>query len=183
RTRIKVHAHVLDGTGRGIEQGEVIDVLRIFLGVGLADADAEVRRRILPVPDVSEIGVNFAGEEERVRRREGSERCTLAFRDNPGKVTWSAAPSVFTVQPEAWNDALACLMSDSLRGGPMISRPGFSTSGASQNAYQRFLSMTSGVSSTPAALSGSACCVDMRRMPLTKWYSGVRFCPSVTQGP
>ena len=54
---------------------------------------------------------------------------------------------------------------------------GFITSGASPNAYWRFLAITAGVNSTPA-LSGSACCVDMRRMPLTV-ILGRGFCPSV----
>src|SRR5438067_1146383 len=64
-----------------------------------------------------------------------------------------------------------------------ISGPSGSTSGASQNAYQRFWSTTAGVSSTPAPTSGSACCTLMRRMPLTTWYSGVRFCPTAAHGP
>ena len=41
------------------------------------------------------------------------------------------------------------------------------TSGASQNAYQRFLLITSSVSSTPAARSGLAWSSAMRRTPLT----------------
>ena len=79
RTGVEIHAHVLHGARWGVEQGEVVRVLRSLLRVGLADADAEGRRRVLPVPHVAEIGVDLAREEERMRRCKGTERCALSF--------------------------------------------------------------------------------------------------------
>src|SRR5437867_1237632 len=54
--------------------------------------------------------------------------------DNPGNVTSTATPSVLTPHEVVWNEALARLISDSLRGGPMISRPGLMTSGSTAAA-------------------------------------------------
>src|SRR5215831_5187885 len=110
----------------------------------------------------------------------------------PGKVVSRLLPSVFTAHDDELNDAVARRISDSVRGGPTVRgagvpRPGGGgggmKSGASQNAYHRFFVITSGVSSTPAACSGSACCIDIRRTPVTTRYSGLRFSPSVAQGP
>src|SRR4029079_8839301 len=100
-------------------------------------------------------------------------------------------PSVFTEHEALLNVALARWISPSVRGEPRVradwvrpgARGGGINSGASQNAYQRFLSITSGVSSIPAARRGSACCVDIRLTPVTTRYSGVRFSPRVAQAP
>src|SRR5712692_6006992 len=117
--------------------------------------------------------------------------------DRPGNVTARLAPSVVTVQDVVWNDEVARRISDGVRGPPRtraadgsaprprcarcacISGPSGITSGASQNAYHRFFAITSGVSWTPAARSGSACCSDIRRTPLVTRYSAVRFCPRI----
>ena len=69
-----VHRHALHRAGRRVVQREVLDVLLHFLALGLADAHAELRVSVFPVPDVSEVGVDFAREEEHVRRREGGDR-------------------------------------------------------------------------------------------------------------
>ena len=102
----------------------------------------------------------------------------------PGNVTSSEAPSVLTRQDDVRNDADGRRISFAVRGGPrtrfdagLPSVCGGTYNGASQNAYQRFFAITSGVISMPAARSGSACCRVMRRTPVTTWYSGVRFSP------
>ena len=97
---------------------------------------------------------------------------------NPGKVTARLAPSVFTAHDALLKEAVARRISAAVLGGPsvrlaggFVPRPAAGGSGmnkgASQKAYHRFFAITSGVSSTPAARSGSACWVDMRRTPVT----------------
>ncbi len=80
--REEVDAHGLNGARRRVEQREVFEILRFLFTVGLADAECESVRRILPVIGVPEIRVFFSREEKRMRRCKRRERASLgAFRD------------------------------------------------------------------------------------------------------
>ena len=69
-----VHRHALHRARRCVVQREVLDVLLHLFAFGLTDAHAELRVTVLAVPDVSEVGIDFAREEEHVRRRERRDR-------------------------------------------------------------------------------------------------------------
>ena len=73
----EVHRHALHRSRRRVVQREVLDVLLHFFAVGLTNAHAELGVAVLSVPDVPEVGIDFAREEEHVRRRERRDRSVL----------------------------------------------------------------------------------------------------------
>ena len=79
--RVEVDRHLLPRARRRIEEGEVLDILRILFAIGLANAKAEPAGGILAIPDVPEVGFHLAREEEGMRRRERRQRAPAALGD------------------------------------------------------------------------------------------------------
>src|SRR5690349_11452855 len=76
---VKVYGHALPGAGRRVEQGKVVAILLRLLALGLADADRELLIVVLAVPDISQVGIDFAGKEKGMRGREYGYRSAPTF--------------------------------------------------------------------------------------------------------
>src|SRR4026207_764238 len=63
---VEVDAHLLHGAWRRVVEGEILHVARLVFTFGHPDTDPELSFSVLAIPDVAEIGVFFAGEEEGV---------------------------------------------------------------------------------------------------------------------
>src|SRR5262249_30071807 len=79
--RIEVDRHPLQSAGGRVEEGEILDILRILFTFGLANAEAKTSVTILAVPDVTQVRLHLAREEEGVRRRECSQRASSPLGD------------------------------------------------------------------------------------------------------
>ena len=76
---VEVHAHLLHGARRRVVEREILHVARLVFTLGHPDADPELSFSVLAVPDVAEIGVLLAGEEEGVRWRKRRQRAAVGF--------------------------------------------------------------------------------------------------------